>query len=287
MATIAYSPAGGVPSDERLHVNFEYKTLKWRLRYWHNGADFYDLFGPTYRSRRGDAVMVGYKNALIYDPPHQLDFVADVAAYRGLDTLPQAQDVAASSKNLVSALVGLRYTATDKSLGALDYEKGVRWSLLSAGDLGSGEFFPKVYGTLDFGAPLPVKHASLWLYNAVGVGGGSRTNPLSDFYFGSFGNNYVDDGEVKRYREYDSFPGFKIDELAGRSFAKSLVELNLPPLRFSDVGRPSLFLSSLRPALFAGVLGIEPGRRDGRTLETLGGQLDFNFTVALRLPMVL
>jgi hypothetical protein len=287
MATIAYSPAGGVPSDERLHVNFEYKTLKWRLRYWHNGADFYDLFGPTYRSRRGDAVLVGYKNALIYDPPHQLDFVADVAAYRGLDTLPQAQDVAASSKNLVSALVGLRYTATDKSLGALDYEKGVRWSLLSAGDLGSGEFFPKVYGTLDFGAPLPVKHASLWLYNAVGVGGGSRTNPLSDFYFGSFGNNYVDDGEVKRYREYDSFPGFKIDALAGRSFAKSLVELNLPPVRFSDIGQPSLFLSSMRPALFAGVLAIEPGGRGARTLQTLGGQLDFNFTFALRLPMVL
>ncbi len=286
MATIAYSADGDMPSDERLHVNLEYKTLKWRLRYWHNGADFYDLFGPTYRSRRGDAVLVGYKNALIYDPPNQLDFVVDLAAYRGLDTLPQAQDIAATSKNLVSALVGLRYTATDKSLGALDYEKGVRWSVLSAGDLGSGEFFPKLYGTLDFGAPLPVKHASIWLYNAVGLGGGNRKNPLSDFYFGSFGNNYVDDGEVKRYREYDSFPGFKIDELAGRGFAKSLLELNLPPVRFSDVGKPSLFLSSMRTAVFAGVLGIDPGGRDARTLETVGGQIDFNFTFALRLPMV-
>jgi hypothetical protein len=286
-ATLAYSPADDLPSDERLHVNLEYKTLKWRMRYWHNGADFYDLFGPTYRSRRGDAVLVGYKNSLIYDPPRQLDFVADVAAYRGLDTLPQAQDIAASSKNLVSALVGLRYTATDKSLGAIDYEKGVRWSLLAASDYGSNELFPKVYGTLDFGAPLPIRHASLWLYNAVGVSGGTKANPLSNFYFGAFGNNYVDDGEVKRYREYDSFPGFKIDELAGHQFAKSLVELNLPPLRFSNVGQPSLFLSAMRPALFAGVLGIDPGTRGGRTLETVGGQLDFNFTFALRLPMVL
>jgi len=287
LATIAYSPAGGLPDDERLHVNLEYKTLKWRLRYWHNGADFYDLFGPTYRSRRGDAVLVGYKDALVYDPPNQLDFVADLAAYRGLDTLPLAQDIPTTSKNLVSGQIGLRYTATDKSLGALDYEKGVRWSLMAAGDLGSGDFFPKVYGTLDFGAPLPLKHASLWLYNAVGAGGGERTNPLSDFYFGGFGNNYVDDGEVKRYREYDSFPGFKIDELAGQRFAKSLLELNLPPLRFNEVGRPSFFLSSMRSALFAGVLAVEPGRRDARTLETVGGQLDFNFTFALRLPMVL
>jgi hypothetical protein len=287
LATIGYSPANDVPADERLHVNLEYKTLKWRLRYWHNGADFYDLFGPTYRSRRGDAVLVGYKDALVYDPPNQLDLVADLAAYRGLDALPQAQDVAAPSKNLVSAQIGLRYTATEKSLGAIDYEKGVRWSLLGAGDMASGDVFPKLYGALDFGAPLPLRHASLWLYNAAGVGGGDRKNALSAFYFGSFGNNYVDDGEVKRYREYQSFPGFRIDELAGRSFAKSLVELNLPPLRFSDVGQPSLFLSAVRPALFAGVLAIDPGRRSGRTLETVGGQLDFNFTVALRLPMVL
>ncbi|HEY2356588.1 MAG TPA: hypothetical protein VGH86_04000 [Phenylobacterium sp.] len=287
MATLAYSPGDSVPSDERLHVNLEYKTLKWRLRYWHNGADFYDLFGPTYRSRRGDAVLVGYKNPLIYDPPNQLDFVADVAAFRGLDTLPLAQNIPATSKNLLSGIVGLRYTATDKSLGAIDYEKGVRWSLLSAGDLGSGDFFPKLYGTFDFGAPLPVNHTSLWLYNAVGVGGGDSANPLANFYFGGFGNNYVDNGEVKRYREYGSFPGFKIDELAGRRFGRSLLELNLPPVRFAEVGRPSLFLSSMRPALFGGVLALDPGTGGTRTLETVGGQLDFNFTVALRLPMVL
>ncbi len=286
MGTLAYSVDDREPSDERLHVNLEYKTLKWRLRYWHNGADFYDLFGPTYRSRRGDAVMVGYKDALIYDPPKQLDLVADVAAFSGLDTLPLAQGVAATSRDLVSARIGLRYTATDKSLGSLDFEKGVRWSLFTTGDLASGDNFPKVYGTFDVGAPLPLKHASLWLYNAAGDGGGNRANPLSKFYFGGFGNNYLDDGEVKRYREYDSFPGFKIDELSGRSFAKSVVELNLPPMRFHDIGSPSLFLSSLRTAVFAGVLGVNPAASDSRTLETVGGQLDFNFTFALRLPMV-
>jgi hypothetical protein len=286
LATLAYSPNDSLPTDERWHVNLEYKTLKWRLRYWHNGADFYDLFGPTYRSRKGDAVLVGYKDALIYDPPHQLDFVADLAAFSGLDTLPFAQDVAAPSKNLVSGLIGLRYTATDKSLGALDYEKGVRWSLLGGSDFAGGETFPKIYGTFDFGAPLFLNHTSLWLYNAAGVGGGEKSNPYSDFYFGGFGNNYVDDGEVKRYREYGSFPGFKIDELAGQRFAKSLLELNLPPLRFSDVGKPSLFLSSMRSALFAGVLAIDPGSQGARTLETVGGQIDFNFTFALRLPMV-
>ena len=34
------------------------KTLNWDLHYWHNGADFYDLFGPVERSRKGDAFIV-------------------------------------------------------------------------------------------------------------------------------------------------------------------------------------------------------------------------------------
>jgi hypothetical protein len=43
----------------------------------------------------------------------------------------------------------------------------------------------------------------------------------------------------------------------------------------------------MRPALFGGVLALDPGTGGTRTLETLGGQVDFNFTFALRLPMVL
>ncbi len=31
------------------------------------------------------------------------------------------------------------------------------------------------------------------------------TNHLANWYFGAFGNNYVDDREVKRYREYLQF----------------------------------------------------------------------------------
>mgnify|MGYP003483136993 CR=1 FL=1 len=43
----------------------------------------------------------------------------------------------------------------------------------------------------------------------AGTVGGDNTSPLSAWYMGAFGNNYVDDREIKRYREYDSFPGFE------------------------------------------------------------------------------
>ena len=66
------------------------------------------------------------------------------------------------------------------------------------------------------GLPLPLAHSSIWLRSAAGVANGDRNNPVANFYFGGFGNNYVDDGVVKRYREYYSLPGFQIDEISGR-----------------------------------------------------------------------
>ncbi len=63
--------------------------------------------------------------------------------------------------------------------------------------------------------------------------------------------------------------------------------MNLPPIRFRDVGTPSLYLSSARTALFAGALFAEPSIGESHTYETAGVQVDFNFTAALRLPMVL
>ncbi|MGZ5937036.1 MAG: hypothetical protein ACXWLK_06525 [Rhizomicrobium sp.] len=286
LATVAYSPAGDLPTSEQFHVNLEYKTPEWHFRYWHNDANFYDLFGPVDRSLKGDAIMAGYKHPLIYDLPRELDVTADMAYYTSLDQLPGFQNVSTTlDRNILSADAGLKYVNTAKSLGAVDHEEGWGWNLDLSEDYAAHEVFPKIRAGLDFGYALPWNHSSLWLYSAAGIAGGSRLNPLTFYYFGSFRNNFVDNGEVKRYREYDSFPGFDIDELSARNFVKSVLEWNLPPIRFSDVGTPSLFLSSARPALFGGVLVADPGTFTSQTYETLGAQVDWNFTVALRLPM--
>jgi hypothetical protein len=101
------------------------------------------------------------------------------------------------------------------------------------------------------------------------------------------GNNYVDDGEVKRYRDYDSLPGVEIDELAASDFVKSVLEWNLPPWRFREVGTPGLFLSHVRSALFAGHVVADPGESFERGVTTAGLQLDLAFTLGHRLPMTL
>jgi hypothetical protein len=283
--TASYSTTESLKEAERFHVNIEYRSVYGYVRYWHNDADFYDLFGPTERSRKGDALLAGYKWPLIYDPPIEMNAAVYVAYFTGLDTLPGNQNVPASADTIRTADFKLDYTDTDKSLGAVDHEKGYRWELALGTDHAEDELFPKARAGFDFGFPVGWEHSSLWLYSSAGVAGGDRLNPLTPFYFGGFKNNYVDDKEVKRYREYHTMPGFAIDEIAARSFVKSVAEWNLPPVRFEDVGSPSLYLGSIRSAVFTSVLHTDPGLASERTLGNAGVQLDFNFTLAHRLPM--
>ncbi|MDH3588504.1 MAG: hypothetical protein OEQ74_03800 [Gammaproteobacteria bacterium] len=286
--TTSYSWDNELPSSEKLHFNAEYHGLNWYTRYWHNDSDFYDLFGPTKRSRKGDAFITGYGKTLIYDEPRELRFSSQLAYYTGLDTLPNNQNVQTFFfDKILSFYSGLYYQDTRKSLGSVDHEKGVRWNLELGVNHSEFDTFFKPNAGLDFGFALPWKHSSVWFYNSAGTANGNILDPLANYYFGGFGNNYVDDGGVKRYRDYNSFPGFEIDEIAGQRFVKTVGEWNLPPLRFRRAGAPSFFLSHLRPAIFFGALTTDPGKPFERTVTSAGFQLDLKFTVAHRLPMTL
>ncbi len=287
-ATVSYSPDDDLAGNEKFHASLDYRALFWRLRYWHNGANFYDLFGPTKVSRKGDAFLVDYSKALIYDRPRQLDFAANVSHFTGLDTLPGAQNVATVDDTLTRASVSLDYRHTRHSLGHVDEEKGFQWKLVASGDHAGSETVAKLRGDFDFGFALPWKHSSIWLRSTAGFADGDRANPYASFYFGGFGNNYVDDGAVKRYREYYSFPGFELNALSGQNFAKSTLEWNLPPKRFRGVGTPGFYLSHIRPAFFYGALVTDPDSNSfRRTVTNLGFQADLQFTILHRLDMTL
>ena len=284
-ATVSISPFSRMSKRDRLHAKIQYKTLNWDLSYQHNGADFYDLFGPVERSRRGDFFVARYDKTSIYDPPRQLDFYGSAAVYLGLERLPDAQNIA-SPKNIVSLEGGVKYTNTRKSLGGVDHEKGIAWRASSIIDIAQNEVFPKLQAGLDYGVPLPFPNSSAWIYAHTGAAWGPRQSPLASYYFGAFGNNYVDDRPEKRYREIESFPGFDINEISARQFGKLTGEINLPPVRFAEIGTPFFYMTHVRPALFAGVMSTEAPDRSSHRYYNVGGQLDFNFNVAIRLPMI-
>jgi hypothetical protein len=278
--TAAFTPSHDLPGNERGHVDARYSYLGWHAGAAWNRSDFYDLFGPTIRSRRGFQMDGGYDRALIYDEPRRLDLKTDVAYYHNLDALPEAQNVRATAARLVTAEAGLYFTDTRKSRGAVDDEKGVVANVVLLGNHADNQTIPQLRGGLDVGVALPIGHASLWLRNAAGVAHGERSNPYANFFIGGYGNNYVDARTEKRYREYYAFPGFGLNEISGRSFTRHMLEANLPPYVFESVGTPAFHLAWLRPALFASALWTDPGDPATRTrYGNIGAQLDLRFSV--------
>ena len=278
--TVAYTPDSGLPSNERGHIALRYQYLSWRAGLSWNRSDFYDIFGPTQRSRKGMAATLGYDHSIIFDSPRTLNLRTDFAVYTNLDTLPDSQNIGTTFDRLITLQTGLHFSNTLRSLGAVDDEKGVTWNAVLNFSNAGGETVSTLRGAYDFGIPLPMDHSSIWFRSAFGIGFGDRTNPFANHYFGGFGNNYVDSGSIKRYREHFSFPGFDINELSGRNFARHTVELNLPPKVFENVGSPGAYLTYLRPAVFASFLSTEPDsslRR--RNYTTVGTQIDLRFTV--------
>ncbi len=276
----AYTPDARLAPGERGHVELNYRYLGWHADVAWNRSDFYDLFGPTIRSRKGYAASGGYDLALIYEEPRRLDLALEAAYYAGIDTLPAYQNVSTSVGHLSVVQAGLKFTHIRRSIGSVDDEQGIAWNAVAAANIVDGVAVPQIRGSLDLGVALPLSHASLWLRTAAGATRGEPDNPVASFYFGGFGNNYVDRGAVKRYRDFDSLPGFTINGIGGQRFGREMVELNLPPTFLESLGRPGFYLSWLRPALFVTGLwvgGAVPGQTT--TYGSVGGQMDMQFSV--------
>jgi hypothetical protein len=262
--TASYTPSEGLPASERWHVLAGYRRYNLQVSYQHNLANFYDLVGPTKTGLKGEGIVASYTRSLLYDAPRSLNFNASVAGYVDLERLPDYQNIETSPgfRSLVTTDLGLHYENTRASLGAVDREKGYKWSAgvpwnLVRYDRPEGSVwqgFPQGIATLDIGAPMLLSHSSIWLRTSGGFAPGNREEPFANFFFGSFGNNYIDRKEPKRYRDVESFPGFELNEIGGTNFAKALVDWNLAPLRFRRLGTSALYAPWLRTSLFTGGL---------------------------------
>ena len=244
-----YSTDSDLPSDEKPNIDIEYRHTvvsasplsgTWRFGAQLNHADFYDLFGPTKQSRKGQRYFVGYEKTLLFDEPRTLSFTTELSHHRDMDALPRYQDIPVTFDILTSLYADLEYSHVKRSLGAVDDEKGFTWRLGTALNHVESETIPKFLAGFDFGFALPWKHSSIWLRNTAGGAFGELNDEFANFFFGGFGNNYVDRREVKRYREFYAMPGFELNTIPGRNFYRAMLEWNLPPMRFSRAGTPAI-----------------------------------------------
>jgi hypothetical protein len=284
----SYSPASSLPAEERLHLRADYHRYDWRARATYNDADFYDLFGPTKRGRKGYSIGLGHHRTLVFDEPRRVDLETDVMFAGDIDRLPHYQNVEVDVDRLLTFETILKGSNIRSSLGHVDSEKGVQWSIAVDGTRVAREWYGRARGTVDVGYPLAWEHSSVWLRSAMGTSPGDRDDPFANFFFGGFGNNWVDRGEAKRYRDYYALPGADLNEIAGRNFIKSTLEWNLPPLRFRRVGTPGFYVTWMRPAIFAGGLLTNVDHTATRRYVTnLGAQLDLQLTTLSALDMTL
>lgn len=287
-----YSPDQDIPEKERMHLGFDFHYWQWRLRATLNGSDFYDLFGPTKTSRKGYSLQAEYNKTLIYDKPKTMDLTLSVKHYGGLEKLPDYQNITAPYDKMVSAKAHLDYQYIRRSLGSVDDEKGVRWQAIAHALQVNNTIYPRLYTHFDYGLPLAIDHSSIWFRASAGYSFGNRQNAFANFFFGAFGNNWIDRLSEKRYRDYYSFPGVALNQFGGKTYGKLMVEWNLPPLRFRHLGFTSFYFRWMRTALFASTMrtnfgapaGSEPMPIFGvqRTLANFGAQADFRIVTLSR-----
>ncbi len=270
-----YSPEESLPDDERLHVRAKYRYNRWRLNAAYNRADFYDFFGPTKTSRKGYSLGLSHNGSLVDNAPVTLGYGVGVTRYWGLERMPSAQNVATSYDDFTTANAQLNFARLTSTIGAIEAEKGFIWTIAASGTEVLDEIYPQVRTDLTFGVPTPIDHSSIWLHTSFGSAFGDRDDPFANFFFGGFGNNWVDHTGVNRYRKHYSFPGVDLNSIAGRNYAKGMVEWTLPPLRFRRLGFPWLYFNWARLAVFgSGIVtsyDYDPYRQE---VANLGAQLN-------------
>jgi hypothetical protein len=293
----SYSLDSQLPVDERTHLSLDYRHAvisasplagTWKAGARYNYANFYDLFGPTKQALKGNWFYLGFDKTLLYDDPKRLNLGLRIDHFANLDRLPRYQNIDTTIGKLTSFVADLQFSHVKSSLGHVDDEKGFKWRLIAAADYVDSDTIPKFFGNFDFGFALPWKHSSIWFRNSAGVAFGEQQDEFANFFAGGFGNNYVDEGEIKRYRNEYALPGFELNEIFGRNFGRAMIELNLPPIRFRRIGSPGFYLSWARPAIFATTLvtNVDDDVLK-RNVHDVGAQIDLRFTMMSRLQMTL
>ena len=197
--------------------------------------------------------------------------------------------MAASFDRLASLNGDMTFSSLRRSLGAIDNELGSTADAAVRANYVNGEMHPRLSLDASQGFLLPLDHSSLWFRAGAGTAlGGNRKSPFSRFYFGGFGNNWVDHREVKQFRSAESFPGLGINGVGGATYGRAQVEWMSPPLRFQSVGVPSAYLRWAALSLFGTGLVVDPERAaDRRTVGSIGVQMDLRLVTLSHLNSTL
>ncbi len=260
--SVGLSPWSNNAWKNKFHIDFDWKYYFWNLKAAWNHMDFYDLFGPMRKSRKGYVVQLAYDYTNTLITPYNKSWGFSVAAYGDMDALPLYQEIEMQDvRSMQTASVYGKWSKTRTSLGGVMKEQGCELGVEGYGYLAGGRVYPSVEATGNFGTLLPFdRNTSFWLRTAAGHNFGDEESVFGTTYFGSFRNNYVDNRDAFQYRTTLAMPGATIDAIPAHSFAKATAELNLRPLRLNNFGALFCYPTWIQCSLFGtGLSTWNPG----------------------------
>ena len=247
---LSFTPAGILPRKQIPHFSADYNYFNWTFTGNYNYADFYDLFGPTKFSRAGYSFSTRYYKIINRFSPKKTDLYIRLTVYGDMETLPNDQNIASDYRNLYVGTLNFHKSDLRRSLGAIEPERGYDWNVYAYSSFAKQTFYPQLINNLDLGFLLPLRNSSLWFRTSLGQSFGKSDKSNSYFYFGGFGNNYLDYRSSQQYREMQGFPGMEIDAISALNYGKISVEVNLKPIRFRKLGFRSLYSTYARFTVF-------------------------------------
>ena len=278
---VGASPWSHYEEKQKVHLMLDWSYWNWHLTANYNQTHFYDLFGPTQRSRAGYNIGVLYRRNNSLRQPLRSYYQLGLYTYGNLEVLPQYQNIVTPIKSFQVATAGYGISKLRKTLGAVVDEKGYDWNVTAQTSLAQGNLYPSFVSNQDVGFLVPgVRNTSFWIRNSIGQSLGDRSSGMSHFYFGGFRNNYVDWQPSEQYRHAMAFPGAEIDEIQAYNYVKTMGELNLKPIRLRDIGTSWLYPTFIKSSLFGTHLLTDFDRgTDREQLFNAGAQVDIQLVL--------
>jgi hypothetical protein len=269
--------AGVSPFTDRrqAHVRalYEYERT-YRVFFEHNPSSFYDLLNRRSQGSVGTKIGFGHTKRWKLDKPHSVTQTSELALHTGVESINDNL-VPVATPRFLSFETSLHSRNVRRAIGGVDNESGTEWTAtLNALGLDS-----RVVGGLhadwNWYSTVARPHNVFHLQMAAGYATAPSDLALGQFYLGGFGNQLVENKEVKQFRDPLRFPGAPIYGMPAGGFAKVMVEHNLPPLRLEGARIGSHLLSHVDASWFA--QGLMLDANPGRIGRNLGAQVNLVF----------
>lgn len=273
------SPFQEMGPETKFHLKFKYLfKQKLSLAANYNAPNFYDLFNDRKKSFLGSMYTLGYTHYWLFDNPQKIKQNTELTLYSGVkfinDNLTEV-----TQPDFLIFKSEFDNKNLRRTIGSIDYEVGDHYRFTVMG-FASNPDYPQYSGAI-FGE---WSHYTLFafphnvLHFKTGAGYHYKNEDLleAQFFFGGFGNRYVEDEPVKQFEKIFRFPGVPIYSIVTDRFFKVMIENSFPPIRFDNVSIGNHYLKNINLAIYSQAL-VTGSFQSNKWID-VGTQINFVFS---------